>query len=421
VANQVANRMAGGAIMQQSKLFDQLPAEWDDLTANVSIGFPILGIKGGKWHYRFKGEDQILMDATGRFPTPAVQVVILKAQKELSRTYYQSGYVEGVNAQPDCWSSDGVAPDNSVANPVNPVCATCPCDAWGSGATPAAPKAKACQQRRRTVVVPYSEDLTNEMGGGPILLSVPPGSLTNQVTYGNMLRDNRIHYAGVVTELSFTQDPNIAFPKIEFNYVGSLTDAEAQVIIGMRDHEQVDRILVSKMIPAEMEATAPQETSAPQPAQQAAPRPAAAPQPQRAAPRPSVVRPPVQPAAPPQQPAPQQQAAPPPPPPPVQQAAPPSPPPVNRVGGFAMQPVRAAAPPPPPTQQAAPAGTIAGAMRTPAPPPPTQRPVIKTMAPAIVDSEVEEHADVAAGEPETTEGAIPQDMNTLFNTLMKAS
>jgi len=366
------------------------------------------------------------MDATGRFPTPAVQVVILKAQKELSRTYYQSGYVEGVNAQPDCWSSDGVAPDNSVVNPVNPVCATCPCDAWGSGATPAAPKAKACQQRRRTVVVPYSEDLTNEMGGGPILLSVPPGSLTNQVTYGNMLRDNRIHYAGVVTELSFTQDPNVAFPKIEFNYVGSLNDAEAQVIIGMRDHEQVDRILVSKMVPAEMEAPVQEATAtsggAPQPAQQAAPRPAAAPQPQRAAPRPSVVRPPVQPAAP-QQPAPQQQAAPPPPPPPVQQAAPPPPPPVNRVGGFAMQPVRAAAPPPPPppTQQAAPAGTIAGAMRTPAPPPPTQRPVIKTMAPAIVDSEVEEHADVAAGEPETTEGAIPQDMNQLFNTLMKAS
>ena len=415
MANQVANRGAG-AIMQQSALFDQLPAEWDDLTANVSIGFPILGIKGGKWHYRFKGEDQILMDATGRFPTPAVQVIILKAQKELSRTYYAHGYVEGVNSQPDCWSSDGVRPDETVAQPMNPVCATCPCDAWGSGATPAAPKAKACQQRRRTVVVPYSQDLTNEMGGGPILLSVPPGSLTNQVTYGNMLRDNRIHYASAITELSFTQDPNIAFPKIEFNYVGALTDDEARVIIDMRKHEQVDRILVSKMIPAEMEAPAQEATtSAPQaaqqPAPQAAPRPAAQAQPPRPAPRPSVVRPPVQPAP---------QPAAPPPPPPVQQAAPPPPPPpVNRVGGFAMQPARTTAPPPPPppTQQ----GTIAGAMASKAPPPPTQRPVIKTAAPAVEDPTVEEHADVTAGEPETTEGAIPQDMNQLFNTLMKAS
>jgi hypothetical protein len=410
VANQVINRGAG-AIMQQSALFDQLPAEWDDLTANVAISFPILGIKGGKWHYRFRGEETILTDATGRFPTPVVQVVILKAQKELSRTYYATGYVEGVNNPPDCWSSDGIAPDETVAQPINPVCATCPCDAWGSGATTAAPKAKACQQRRRTVVVPYSSDLTNESGGGPILLSVPPGSLTNQVNYGNKLRENRIHYAGVVTELSFTQDVNIAFPKIEFNYAGYLSDAEAQVIIGMRQHEQVNRILNSKMVPAEMDATTPDAAGAPAPQQQqAAPRPAAAVAAQRpVAPRPSVVRPPAQPAA----------AAPPPPPPQPVQAAPPPPPPpppppVNKVGGFAMQATRQAPQAPPPPQQA---GTIAGAMASKAPPPPSVRGVVKPP----VETEPEDGAQADAGEPEATEGAMPTDMNNLFNNLMKAS
>jgi hypothetical protein len=410
--------------MQQSALFDQLPAEWDDLTANVSIGFPILGIKGGKWHYRYRGEESILLDAQGRFPTPAVQVVILKAQKELSRTYYATGYVEGVNQPPDCWSSDGVAPDASVAQPINPVCATCPCDAWGSGATPAAPKAKACQQRRRTVVVPYSADLTNEGGGGPILLSVPPGSLTNQVGYGNMLRDNKIHYASVITELSFTQDPSIAFPKIEFNYVGSLNDDEARVIIGMRDHEAVDRILQSKMVPAEMEA--PGAVEGAQTAQgHAPPRPAAQAQPQTrapVAPRPSVVRPPVAPVAPAAQPAPPPpppvQAAPPPPPPPPPQAAPPPPPPVNRVGGFAMQPVGRAAPPAPPA-----AGTIGAALQTKAAPPPTMRGVVKPLPPRQPEEPetIEGQAvDPEATEPATTEAAIPQDMNALFSNLMKA-
>jgi hypothetical protein len=397
--------------MPQSQLFDRLPEEWDDLTANVAISFPILGIKGGKWHYRFRGEEQILLDPQGRFPTPAVHVVILKAQKELSRTYYATGYVEGVNAPPDCWSSDGVAPDASVAQPINPVCATCPCDAWGSGATPAAPKAKACQQRRRTVVVPYSGDLTNEAGGGPILLSVPPGSLTNQVGYGNMLRENRVHYAGVVTELSFTQDPSIAFPKIEFTYVKSLSDDEAQVIIGMRDHEQVGRILQSKMVAAEMDNVPPPEQAAVAPqAQQAPPRPAAQAQPPvRPAPRPSVVRPPA-PQPQPTQPA-QTVASPPPPPPP---------PPVNRAGGFAMAPATRTAPPPPP-----PPGTIAGAMRTPAAPPPTQRPIIKQAAPAI-EPEGDEHADagdqyrIEAVEPEATEGAVPTDLNKLFSNLMTA-
>ena len=429
MANQVQHRPNGaGAIMQQSALFDQLPAEWDDLTANVAISFPILGIKGGKWHYRFRGEETILLDAQGRFPTPAVQVVILKAQKELSRTFYQSGYVEGVNAPPDCWSSDGVAPDSSVAQPINPVCATCPCDAWGSGATPAAPKAKACQQRRRTVVVPYSPDLTNEAGGGPILLSVPPGSLTNQVAYGNMLRDNRIHYAGVVTELSFTQDPSIAFPKIEFNYIGSLNDDEARVIIEMRGHEQVDRILMSKMVPAEMEppGNVPQDGSTPQP-QQAPPRPAAQAQPQTRAsvpPRPSVVRPPVAQ----QQPQPQQAAPPPPPPPPPVNAGTPTPPvtqaPANRVGGFALQQVgkSVVAPPPPP------AGTIAGAMAKPAAPPPTMRGVVKPLSPRQPEEpeageqvqQAEGAIDPEATEPATTEASIPQDMNALFSNLMKA-
>ena len=414
MANQIINKGAG-AIMQQSALFDQLPAEWDDLTANVSIGFPILGIKGGKWHYRFHGEDEILMDAQGRFPTPAVQVVILKAQQTLSRTYYVNGYVEGVNNPPDCWSSDGVRPDETVAQPINPVCATCPCDAWGSGATPAAPKAKACQQRRRTVVVPYSPDLTNEAGGGPILLAVPPGSLTNQVAYGNMLRDNRIHYAGIVTELSFSQDPNIAFPKIEFNYVQSLSDDEARTIIQMRAHEQVDRILNTKMVPAEMDAAPLAEGQAvpPQAQPAPAPRPAAtaqarAPAP-AAPPRPSVVRAPAPPAPPPVNAGT--------PTPPVAQAPAPS-----RVGGFAMQQPLAAQPAQPAPAPAA--GTIAGAMRTPAPPPPTQRPVVRA-APAPVpapEPEAEEHADVApdAAEPETTEGAMPTDMTALFNSLMKA-
>ena len=419
MVNQVAHRPNGaGAIMQQSALFDQLPAEWDDLTANVAISFPILGIKGGKWHYRFRGEETILLDAQGRFPTPAVQVVILKAQKELSRTYYATGYVEGVNAPPDCWSSDGVAPDSSVAQPINPVCATCPCDAWGSGATPAAPKAKACQQRRRTVVVPYSSDLTNEAGGGPILLSVPPGSLTNQVAYGNMLRDNKIHYAGIITELSFTQDPSIAFPKIEFNYVGSLNDDEARVIIEMRGHEQVDRILMSKMVPAEMEppGNVPQDGSTP------TPRPAATAQPQtRAAPpvppRTSVVRPPVAQ----QQPA----AAAPPPPPPVNAGTPT--PPVNRVGGFAMQPVNQAVGVGKQTAAPPAAGTIAGAMQRPAAPPPTMRGVVKPLPPRQPEEpEAEEQVqqagqvDPEATEPANTEALVPQDMNALFSNLMRA-
>jgi hypothetical protein len=59
-------------------------------------------------------------------------------------------------------------------------------------------------------------------------------------------------------------------------------------------------------------------------------------------------------------------------------------------------------------------------MRTPAAPPPTQRPIIKHMAPAIVEPDAGEPAGDATGEPEATDGAIPSDMNQLFNNLMTA-
>jgi hypothetical protein len=187
----------------------------------------------------------VITDERG-FPVPDVQVVILRGQKGLSRTYYPPGsFVEDQNQRPLCWSSDGIRPDETVAEPFSATCATCPNAAWGSGASPVAPKAQACQQRRRTVIVPYGPDLTNEDGGGPVLLSVPPGSLVNQQAYGQWLKDNSLKYVGCVTQLSF--DPDKAFPKIEFGYIKPLTDDEVRVILGTRNNEQIERILNSKI------------------------------------------------------------------------------------------------------------------------------------------------------------------------------
>jgi hypothetical protein len=233
-----------GVIMQQSSLLANMPLENAELSAGVTTSFPILGIKGGKWHYRWKGEDKVISDERG-FPVPAINVVILKSQAELTRTFYPGGYVEGANNRPSCWSSNGIRPDDIVPDPVNPVCATCPNDAWGSGATAAAPKAKACQQRRRVVVVPYGDDLTNEDAGGPMLLSVPPSSLRNMDQYATALTNNGIQYFGGVTQLSF--DQTTAFPRIEFSWAGQLSDDEVAVVLETRKHEQVGRILSSKI------------------------------------------------------------------------------------------------------------------------------------------------------------------------------
>jgi hypothetical protein len=262
------------------------------------------------------------------------------------------------------------------------------------------------------VITPVSDDLTNEGGGGPVLLSVPPGSLTNLVTYGNRLKDARVSYVGCVTELSFTQDPSIAFPKIEFNYVRPLSDEEVIVILGLREHEQVGRILATKMQTEELA----EDGEAAQP--RAAARPVAR---AAATSRPSAVQPP---AAPPVSPA--AQAPPPPPPPPVantapvqrMQAAPPPPPPAAtppRVGGFALQPVRT----PEPTTVHDPA-SINSAMSRPAQRPTTLRAVAPTPPPAPEPIPAPQEYDGPAdgGEPDATEGYMPDEMAQLFSGIM---
>lgn len=235
------------------------------LAAGVAISFPILSIGPNQWTVRWKGEEKIItVPGHDNINQPFIDVVILDVQKDMSRVYYKDAF-GGQRNKPDCWASDGVRPDDEVPNPINPVCATCPMSAWGSGASAAAPKAQACQQRRRTVLVPYGDDLTNESEGGPMLLSVPPGSLTNQANYKELLSEIvdgdqvGVPYFGIVTRLSFEQKDQkgqaIKYPKIKFDYIRQqdgvspywLNDEQARVVLPLRESEAVKRILNSKI------------------------------------------------------------------------------------------------------------------------------------------------------------------------------
>lgn len=245
--NQVVKKGPAGPIVV-SKVWDDVPMSNDDLMAGVAISFPMLVLGAREWVVRWKGEDQVVKIPNTDYPAPFVDVVILNAQKEMSRVFYIDPYQQGSRGKkPDCWSSNGIKPDDMVANPVNPICATCPNDAWGSGGSPAAPKAKACLQRRRTVVVPYIQDgdLTNEAGGGPMLLSVPPGSLQNQVKYGSDLNELGVFYSAAVTRLSF--ESGAKFPKIQFEILKTLDDAESAVVKEVRVSKSVETILNSKI------------------------------------------------------------------------------------------------------------------------------------------------------------------------------
>ena len=267
MANEVSEPIRGGAVAR-SKLFDGMARTANEaLAAGVTVSFPILSISPGKWSVRLKGVSRTIMIPGHKdVPQPWYDVVMLNAQKDMSRVYYPpapgggSSYAPGGHDRPDCKSHNGIKPDDDVVSPINPVCVTCPKNEWKSGGTPASPNAKACQQRRRTIVVPYGDDLTNEAEGGPMLLSVPPGSLNNQAAYRDKLTELDEPYFGLVTRLSYeTEDPKsgkaITFPRIKFDVLRQadgnpwwLNDQEAEVVLRLRESEAVKRIMDSTAV-----------------------------------------------------------------------------------------------------------------------------------------------------------------------------
>jgi hypothetical protein len=90
----------------------------------------------------------------GGQPLFSLDVVLLKANPQLSKLYYSKAYAEGDDGAPDCSSANGITPDSGVPNPQSASCAGCPQNVWGSKITPQGTKTKACADMRRLAVVP---------------------------------------------------------------------------------------------------------------------------------------------------------------------------------------------------------------------------------------------------------------------------
>lgn len=215
----------------------------DDLTDGASVGFPVLSYRGKVWRVSSKGETTTLTTPDGD-PLPSVRVIILKANANLSKQYYEKSYTEGDSESPDCSSNDGIRPDASVANPQSKTCAACPMAAWGSRISDDGKEMKACHDSRRIAVVPCN-DLRNEAFGGPMLLRIPAASLGNLVAYDNMLKKANAAYFGVATKISF--DMEAAYPKLVFEYdadnTAKLEPAAGETILELRGGEEVKRVL----------------------------------------------------------------------------------------------------------------------------------------------------------------------------------
>ena len=233
-----------------AKVINQLPAHlraaasvesFNEITAGVQSGFPVLSIRGKVWRIRKSGEEQNYTDDEGD-AVQSVELVLIKSNPQPSKVYYDKAYEEGNVEAPTCWSADGHKPDAGVQTPQAKACAACPNNAWGSKLTPSGAKTKACADARRLAVVFLHELEEKGADAQPILLRIPPASLNPLKDYAEkVLQPKGIPYFSVSTKIGF--DATVAYPKLTFKAKQFLTEEQFELVTKFRESEDVRRIL----------------------------------------------------------------------------------------------------------------------------------------------------------------------------------
>lgn len=220
------------------------------------ITVPSVSYEGKVWQIVTGKDKQKLMDRNSEgdaVPRSVLRVVILGVASRRGRAYYPATYDPGKAAQPDCWSSDGVTPDESVTAPKATACQTCPMAAKGSKITDGK-EGVACAPHRILCVVPGGT-IDHE----PLRLKIAITSDWDKDNtehgwfafqqYMDFLKANGIPHSGlVVTKMKF--DNNTAYPKILFAVDRFLSEAENLQVIEAVKNPKVEEVIANKFTPA---------------------------------------------------------------------------------------------------------------------------------------------------------------------------
>lgn len=233
MSNQMTLFNSGGASQLPANIADAFGDEESNLVVRESV--PALTFRGGKWRMKLEGEETMLsrMVDGDKVPVPTVQVVVLGVNTNRSRIFYSGSFVEGENTSPDCWSSNGVVPDDDVTEPCAKTCAACPNSVKGSKITENGKEVTACATLRRLAVVPAAN-----VKLGALLMKIPQTSMWDKNNkeaeaegyyawdqYMAFLKARGVtHSAQVVTKIKF--DPNTAYPKLLFTAVKFIDEAQ---------------------------------------------------------------------------------------------------------------------------------------------------------------------------------------------------
>jgi hypothetical protein len=142
-----------------------------------------------------------------------MEVVIVNASKNISRTFYAKAWdPKAEAAPPDCWSNDGEKPDPSIKAPQSSACANCPQDINGSGQG----NTKACRKNRR-IAVALGSDLDGDvyqmtLQSKSIFYDMKdPGDLDHMPfnQYAKYVGSQGYNLNSLVTEMRFDEDSTV--------------------------------------------------------------------------------------------------------------------------------------------------------------------------------------------------------------------
>lgn len=219
-----------------------------------SASFPVISIKGKVFH-KVQGDSRELITKPGEDgPASSIEVVIVGRNPHRSKVFYATGYTEGSDAKPTCYSNNGLEPESDAEQPQAKKCATCQHNQWGSRVTENGGKGKACADSQRLAIAPVG--LVND----PMLLRVPAASLKALDQFGESLVKRNVPYQLVVAKIGF--DYSVAHPALTFKGIGLVDEKTAMQIADVAQSDVVQQILGVMPIPRE-EAPAPTVAAAP--------------------------------------------------------------------------------------------------------------------------------------------------------------
>lgn len=210
-----------------SKGGNNLPAHLRNLELDETTKSLMGGGAGGKRISIRGGVFRMLVDGKeiAQNEDRAMNIVIVAANPNVSRSYYEGTYQEGQSIAPSCWSNDGISPDSRVESPQAEKCASCPQNIKGSGQG----DSRACRFSQRLAVV-----LENDIRGDVYQLTLPAQSIFGAADNGKMplqayakfLGSHGLPVTAVVTEMRF--DTASATPRLTFKAVRPLEADELQ-------------------------------------------------------------------------------------------------------------------------------------------------------------------------------------------------